>query len=150
MMEALLARTRSKYPVRWCFGCRSGLNSEFTLFPNTYAHGQSHKSHPHSHCHYPLQTIPCNHLKISKLHNNTIHNNKISGVLRHSTTNSNLSRRIFPNIQLHQALLLLNYQALLISQMQQANKTITRRDVVHCLLRINTLQVLHNGCELET
>jgi hypothetical protein len=32
--------------------------------------------------------------------------------------------------------------------MQQANKTITRRDVVHRLLGIYALQVLHHGRKL--
>lgn len=69
---------------------------------------------------------------------------------RSSTTNRNLSSMILPNIQLHQALLLLNNQTLLVSQMQQTDEAVAGRDVVHGLLGVDALQVLHDGCELQT
>lgn len=66
----------------------------------------------------------------------------------HLSTNSDLRREILPNIQLHQTLLLLNHQALLIRQMQQADKAVACRDIIHSLFWIYALQVLHDGCEL--
>lgn len=66
------------------------------------------------------------------------------------SSNSDLSGKILSYFQLHEPLLFLDDQALLVGQMQETNETVTGRDIVHCLSGIDALQVLHHGCEFQT
>jgi len=66
------------------------------------------------------------------------------------TPNTQIRREIPPDTQVFKTLLILNNQPLLIRQMQQTNKTITRRYVSHCLFRIHRLQVIDHRCKLKS
>lgn len=58
-------------------------------------------------------------------------------------------RSVFPDHQILPAFHIFNYQALLVSQMQQADEAVRCADVLHLLLRVDVLQVIHDINELQ-
>lgn len=54
-----------------------------------------------------------------------------------------------PDPQIRPTLTILNHQPLFIRQMQQADKTIARRDVLELLLRVGVSEVVHDLHEMQ-
>lgn len=61
----------------------------------------------------------------------------------------NLSRPIPSDLQLLEPGLVLNHQALLVRQMQEADETVARGNIGHRLLGVYRLQAVHHGGEVQ-